>query len=245
VTRPSVAVITPTTCSETLRRALQSVREQTYVNVKHVVVIDGSEHFSAAEYMLDPALDRQTIIYLPDNVGRNGFYGHRIYAAFSFLTNEDIICFLDQDNWYDSDHVESLVETITRNKFDWAYSLRKIRDKSGELICHDNCESLGKWPIFADAGNGYLVDTSCYAFTRDYLQKVGGAWCHGWGGDRRFLNIITRQLGNTNYGCSGRYTLNYRLDGNEGSVKPEFFLQGNKVTEDFYGKDYPWLRKKI
>jgi hypothetical protein len=44
----------------------------------------------------------------------------------------------------------------------------------------------------------------------------------------------------TKFDCSGEYTVNYRLAGNEGSVKKDFFVQGNEVMEARYGKKLPW-----
>jgi hypothetical protein len=35
--------------------------------------------------------------------------------------------------------------------------------------------------------------------------------------------------------------LNYRLEGNENSVKPEFFNEGNAAMSKMYGKEFPWL----
>jgi hypothetical protein len=38
--------------------------------------------------------------------------------------------------------------------------------------------------------------------------------------------------------------VNYRVAGNEGSVVPEFFYQGNQIMNEKYNGALPW-RKKI
>jgi len=46
----------------------------------------------------------------------------------------------------------------------------------------------------------------------------------------------------TNFGCTGKYTVNYRLAGNEGSVRKEFFEFGNEQMKKQYNGVYPWRK---
>jgi glycosyltransferase involved in cell wall biosynthesis len=105
-----VAVVTPTIGSIHLSQCLQSVDEQTYEDLTHYVFIDGEkEHGDKVWHQLEGATRVKTI-RLEENVGK-GWYGHRVYAACSFLVNADIICYLDEDNWFDPCHVKKLVNT--------------------------------------------------------------------------------------------------------------------------------------
>jgi GT2 family glycosyltransferase len=218
------------------------VSKQTYSKVKHLVVVDGAEHKHSFDFRYDLIKTPADIVYLNENVGANGFYGHRIYAAFSHLVNSDYVFFLDDDNWYEPTHVESLVETLQSQSLDFAYSLRNIYERTddGEVrfVCQDNCESLGKWPIWFTHDNPqYLVDTSSFAFKKDFIIQAASLWHSGWGGDRRFLEAVKEQ---SKWNTSGKYTLNYRLDGNPNSVKAEFFLEGNEKQKERYGEVFPW-----
>lgn len=249
----SVVVITPTTGDEKLITAMESVALQTYKNTKHLIVVDGGKF---AIPMMDLALkhpdhfiphSKRDIAHLPCNTGGGGFYGHRIYAGFGHLVNEDIICFLDQDNTYEPTHVEKLVETIeVDEKRLWAYSLRNIIDKDGKFLCKDDCESLGKWPVWTGMRGhepNFHVDTSAYAFKREFLINVGYLWHTGYAGDRMFFHIIKTNFPEDTYACTGAYTLNYFLDGNPNSASPEFFTTGNEVVKMHYGmlrQEYPW-----
>jgi GT2 family glycosyltransferase len=238
----SSVVITPTTGDKKVLDAIASVANQTYKNVKHLLVIDGGRFRGRLPDHIEDLNPNLKIVQLDSNTGSEGFYGHRIYAAFSFLVNEPYVFFLDQDNWYEPDHVESLIETINKNNYDWAYSLRNICNDDSKI--RDNCESLGKWPVWTaltpNQQTHYHIDTSAYAFKRDFLVKVGSAWYQGYGGDRIFLKIVTEHLKHQNYGTSGKYTLNYRLDGNPNSLSKDFITTGNKVTYDYYKGIYPW-----
>ena len=100
-------------------RAVKSVLDQTYPGVRALVVIDGPNFLPAwnetkSRLADNPHLDRLDVVALAENTGGGGFYGHRIYAAFPHLVNEDTVFFLDQDNWYEPDHVASLIEVLQR-----------------------------------------------------------------------------------------------------------------------------------
>lgn len=235
-----VAVVTPTIGSEHLPKCLESIQTQTYENVVHYVFLDGKEHHDKIHPFLYEASGTRTIktVQLEDNVGK-GWYGHRVYAACSFLVNADVICYLDEDNWYDENHIETVVESISKG-YQWVYALRKIYDKSGEYICDDNCESLGKWPVYFN-DEVFHVDTACFAVRRDVAVAVGHSWYGQWGADRQFHQTVKKYF--TNYASTGLHTVCYRLDGNDNSVKKEFFEQGNDIMKQRFGSKFPWNRE--
>lgn len=234
-----IAVVTPTIASKHLKQCLESVKNQTYKDLTHYVFIDGKEYHIDAQ-IETLKYDNVKSVILEENVGK-GWYGHRVYASCSFLVNADIICYLDEDNWYDEDHVQSLVDTINRGN-QWAYSLRKIFDKDGNYLCEDNCESLGKWPVYFN-DDVFHIDTSSFAIRRDVAVCVGHSWYGQWGADRQFFHTLKKHF--TKFDCNRKHTLNYRLDGNENSVKEEFFIEGNKVTNQKYPNGYPWKENAV
>ena len=118
------------------------------------------------------------------------FRSHRVYAACSFLVNADVICYLDEDNWFEPCHVEKMVRKLEEG-FDWVYSLRKIYSKQGEYICEDNCESLGKWPVYLN-NEQFHIDTSSFAIRRDIAVNIGHSWYGQWGADRKFFFNLSK-----------------------------------------------------
>jgi glycosyltransferase involved in cell wall biosynthesis len=232
-----VAVVTPTIASDLLEQCVSSVDNQTYKDLTHYIFIDGCQYEPKAREILVGS-SKTRMIELEENVGK-GWYGHRVYAACSFLVNADIICYLDEDNWYEPNHVEELVKAIQTGA-QWAYSLRKIYDKHGNYICDDNCESLGKWPIYFN-NDAYHIDTSSFAVRRDVAVNIGHAWYGQWGADRQFFSNLKKFF--PNFECTGKHSLCYRLDGNANSVTKDFFEDGNKYTEEKYQGNYPWHQK--
>jgi len=140
--KPLVTIITPTTGNKQLYRAVLSVEEQTYDNIQHLVVIDGPDGARSAHEILEGS--QADIIELPYATGKDQYNGHRIYGAMTFVAKGEYLIFLDEDNWFEPEHVEKLVEQIQKGN-QWAYALRKIVDQDGTYICNDDCESLGKW----------------------------------------------------------------------------------------------------
>jgi glycosyltransferase involved in cell wall biosynthesis len=234
-----VAIVTPTIGSKHLKKCIDSVDKQTYENITHYIFIDGNEHFQSVENIAEGA-SKTKIIALEENVGK-GWYGHRVYAACSFLVNADVIVYLDEDNWIDRTHIETLVNTLNESGAQWAYSLRNIYEEDGSYVCRDDCESLGKWPTYFDE-KVFHIDTSCFAIRRDIAVSVGHAWYGQWGADRQFFHTLKKHF--PNFVCTNQHTVNYRLGGNEGSVKKEFFLNGNKLMSKIHTGDFPWLVKE-
>jgi glycosyltransferase involved in cell wall biosynthesis len=235
-----VAVVTPTIGKPELIDCLRSVEKQTYKDLTHYVFIDGYDHRKNVFDMAEET-SKSKFVILEENIGK-GWYGHRVYAACSFLVNADIIVYLDEDNWIEPCHVEKLVNKINEGN-DWAYSLRKIYDKSRTFLCEDNCESLGKWPVYFD-NNVFHIDTSSFAIRRDVAVRIGHAWYGQWGADRQFFGALKSNF--PNYDCTNAHTLCYRLDGNPNSVTKEFFDNGNQINQQKYNDGFPWkLGKKI
>jgi glycosyltransferase involved in cell wall biosynthesis len=236
----SATVIIPTTGSPDLLQAVQSVLNQSYPTDCYVV-IDGKDNVVKTIELLGDLVenDRLHTAILPINVGANGFYGHRVYAAFTHLVNTDYVLYLDQDNWFKPTHVESCIKTIQDKKLDWCYSLRDIYENN-TFICHDDCESLGKWQTYHGVNH---VDTNSYCLKTEIAIKLASAWHGGWGQDRVFLATVSQYF--KKYDCTNEYSVNYRVAGNAGSVTKEFFMNGNSIMNDKYNGDFPWRKKTL
>ncbi len=124
--KQKVAIVTPTICSEHLLDCMKSVQNQTYENIVHYIFVDGNKYIDKFNELRTKITEEKQIetVFLSDNVGKE-FYGHRVYAASSFLVNADILIYLDEDNTIAPNHVQKLVDKINQG-FDWAYSLRII-----------------------------------------------------------------------------------------------------------------------
>jgi glycosyltransferase involved in cell wall biosynthesis len=242
---PLVTVVTATTGNACVLRAIESVAAQTYRPVQHLVVIDNPE--APAEIKAAIRRNNVDVIELPYATGKDRFNGHRIYGASAFLGKGDFFCFLDEDNWFDADHVASLFEVVNRG-FAWAFSLRKIVDREGNFICNDDCESLGKWPSVLGE-HDYHVDTGCYFLPRTLAVQASPIWFRRARqpnvvpADRTIVSFLRSRR--VDYDTSARYSLNYRVENTARSVRREFFLTGNQQMMQKYQGRLPWNERAL
>jgi len=218
-----VYVITATVNSCYLKACVESVQEQDYSNIEHILIFDGVEPC---------VFDYKNISYinLPWNSGRNKYICHKIYAAIPHLLHEPAyIMFLDEDNTIEYNHVSSLVNLIGCG-YDWAFSLRKIMDSNGKFICNDMCESLGNLSPTWLNPEDYLVDTSCYMIPVHIVRQFSECWQRqaraNPEADRLFYHHLSKEY--PNFKCSMQYSLCYRVGNRPDSVTGGFFLEGNK-----------------
>ncbi|MBU1822778.1 MAG: glycosyltransferase family 2 protein [Bacteroidetes bacterium] len=230
-------IVTPTTGDQHLYQAIESVQSQSYENLLQYIIVDGAEYESKVEDIAKNFnAEKLRIVTLPYNTGKNGINGHRIYASMPLLLNSEYVMFLDEDNWWDADHVKSLVELIERDNLDWAFSMRKIYTQGGVFVTNDNCENIGPYPSFSQWSN--LVDTNCYAFKRSTIVQTAHYWYHPLRADRFFYKHLAEAF--PNYKSTGKYTVNYRLNESR-PPSPDYFLRGNQYMMDKYNYKLPWV----
>lgn len=240
----SVSVITPTTGNPDLLRAVESVQRQNYTDLRHVIVFDGTERLIKARPMAAKiaALPQCTVASVPFPTGLDGYLGHRIYAAWPFLLPSDAVVFLDEDNWFEPNHIASLAAILDKGA-DWSYALRRIFDNDGNYVCNDDCQSLGGWPVH-NRPEEHMVDTNCYMIRRALACTLAPVWNRP---SRKKEPGIGRStaLPMADEGCAGvrnhrLYTVNYTAGNSDLSAPVDYFLKGNKRMQKRFPDGFPW-----
>jgi glycosyltransferase involved in cell wall biosynthesis len=239
LTNPLVTIVTATTCTDYLKQNINSVINQTYDNIQHLIVVDG-RHLDKLNY--DIASD---VIVLPYATGTEQYNGHRIYGAATYLAKGDYIMYLDEDNWLEPNHVESLVNILKDKPNAYACSLRKITDMDGNFICNDDCESLGNWESVI---NDFFVDVNCFFLPKKLALQLTPIWYRRARHPEDQPEVdraLTSVLRYNTIQClvSGEYTVNYRAGNRADSVQARFFLNGNKIMQEKYNGEFPWRKK--
>jgi len=236
-----ITIITPTIGSDYLIECINSVKNQTNQNFIYYIVVDGNKFSEKINNLLKNVKipDNFKIISLEENTGSNGWNGHRIYMSISILTNSEYVMFLDEDNYLESNHVESMLKKVVDGNLDWTFSLRNIIDKESKFICQDNCESLGNLHHVWNNKNDYLVDVNCYFIKRelfirhnlDFYKKARPE------NDLEVDRALYVSLKKYKFESTRLHTVNYRVGNRSDSVQAEFFIRGNKVLNlKFDGK---------
>ena len=243
-----VSVITATTGNARLANCIESVRNQTYKNIEHVVVVDGRSRWESVSEILDalefPNGSNEHVIVLPHPTGLNRFNGHRIYGGFSFLASGDYIAWLDDDNEFTPNHIESLVRITEEKNLDWAYSLRQIVDSEGKFICNDDCENLGKYKSVI---NDHFVDVSCFFVRRELAVNIAPVWYRQarppqgvMEVDRALTAVLMHEQNKLKFDTNNDYTVKYRVGSTGISVQADFFINGNAEMLKRYAGKLPW-----
>jgi len=220
----TVAVITATIGRPELEQTIDSVARQTYP-CQHYVFVDGVDLGMSVP-------ENVKLVQLPVKTGGKGIMNGMILAAGPYLVQEDMICWLDDDNWMESNHVEELVKVKGDKPYSW--SLRQLRNPDGSFYSDDNFESLGHWSNF--------IDANCYLLDRDVAMQTAPVWRFTTGtlniGDRVLWDTIVNNKIEGN--CSGVYSLNYRL--NPKRDLRAFFFEGNIKMKAHFPDHFPWAK---
>ena len=223
----SVAVITSTIGRAQLERAILSVKAQTYP-CKHYVFVDGEQFRTDAKAILDKYPD-VIAIYLPMNTGAGGWTNSSINAIAPFLVKEAAICYLDDDNWYEPNHVEQCVKTLNESGADYVYALRNFYSPTEQFISKDTLESIGFYEnklgnpynfqilvngqtlaMHTTAHKRHHIDTNCYMMRRELAIGISRFWYSGIHNDTNVFNALVQF--NVSHCCTKRFTVNYLYD---------------------------------
>ncbi len=224
----TVAVVTSTIGRPQLEKAILSVQAQTYPCV-HYVFVDGEKYHDDARKILEK-YPHVKVTYLPVNTGGGGWTNSFINPIASFLVREDVICFLDDDNTYQPNHVETIMAEFNHQDIDYAYSLRRLVN-GDRFICNDDYLSLGKhlhklpnhikldWNIQGKKLTlntttimVNLIDTNTMALSKMMAQHVAFLWTVKKSNDKTVTSYLIQKAKGVG---TGRYTVNYQMNYHE------------------------------
>jgi hypothetical protein len=248
--RQTAAVIIPTTGRDTLRQAVASVLAQTHPGTVAVVAVDGPQFGPDVVKALDGIIPHPLVqlVPLPQNTGANGYQGHRIYGSVPQILNQDWIFYLDDDNWFEPDHVAECVGSCVEHGLSWCATLRNVYKPDGTFLCVDECESLAVMPAWFNLGM-YHVDTSCYCLSRDVATQLSMHWHRphlphsqdealAVSPDAAICNVLRQDA--PRFALIAKPTVNYRLGSRDITPSAEFFVTGNRKTRKRIGGRLPW-----
>lgn len=232
-------VITATTGRPELEQCIQSVQDQALHCVEHLIVVDGPDHASAVQVIVDKFKYRHPIhvIQLPYSVGKDGYNGHRVYGSMPYLCDSNFLTYVDDDNWLDPDHLLNMMRVIKQTGAEASFSLRQIHSKDGSFLCNDECESLGNFTHSVLDPADFFCDTSTMLVPREIAIKLAPLWnSKARSGEVEADRAFSKAL--LHYKVVGvpKHTLHYRLGGGEKSVQGNFFVDENKLRKYDFSK---------
>lgn len=101
--------------------------------------------------------------------------GGTLRTTLTYLANAKYVTYLDDDNWWDDNHLSLLSAAISEK--DWAYSRRWfVHPETSQPVCEDIWESVGPGSgIYADKFGGW-VDPNCLMFNKLSCEPAIRLW---------------------------------------------------------------------
>lgn len=191
-----IGIVTPVGPeSQRLPNAIESVAAQRWPAAIHIVVYDGHE---PAER--DP---RVRHVVLPFPCEDTGATPRAVGANLALAQHCDALAFLDADNMWSPEHLDSLAKLAER--YDITVSTRRICDANGQFLYEGDMESDGA--IFADT-NCFLLTGRAVSIARHWGDVPRRPGIRTAGVDRVFWGRVKKQ--GFSIGCTGLATVCYR-----------------------------------
>lgn len=160
-----VSVVTPTWGRRDvlLERCIPSVQAQTYPDVEHVVVVDGPDLDMAAALEDAGAWWERPVTWdvLPEHDG-NARWGHWARLRGLELATGDYIAYLDDDNAFRPNHLETVIAAMEDQQADFGYSVALFQGRGQPYPVGTQPPSYGQ------------IDTSIIVHRRSLLER--GTW---------------------------------------------------------------------
>ena len=106
-----------------LEQCIKSIASQKGITPTHYILCDGDFNtFIEIRRLYSNGCVK--VCYWDTKIGGKDLEGRRWLAAAPHLINEEVTFFCNDDDWYEADHVETIMEKINEGN-DWAYSFSK------------------------------------------------------------------------------------------------------------------------
>ena len=188
-------------------RAIKSVQNQTYPHFNCFIVKDSCSKTTQTCLECENCIEIEAIVKsvikkdsrfkyfnLPSNCSGSG-WGPRNFAIMNSSNN--LIAYLDDDNWSAPDHLECLYKKIQENDSDLAYTGTRLLSTKNQLLLTRIHPFLPK--------EGY-IDTSEMLHKRWLINKYGGWRCVKKGAD---WDLVSRWIPNIKWAHTKKITLNF------------------------------------
>lgn len=242
--RTDISVVVVTVCRNSLYRAIRSVFHQDFEGTIHLIVGADVELFGNFSEIMSELLEEcpPRITLTGISLGyststRHGgvhssWYGGSLRTALSFLSSSELVAYLDDDDWYEPQHLRLLHQAIQGQ--DWAFTLSNYADpNTDEILGVDTLESLGPNKGVYKNSFGGFVRPSALLVNKVKLAPILHLWStspfpSGDGEDRL---IFKELLKHRRFGQTRVPTVNCSLDPADGLHARRMESMGRQVAE--------------
>ncbi len=236
------AVVIPTILRPTLARALHSIFAQKFPGRIHILV--GIDAIKGDLALIDAACAARppncaVQVFWPgfSTAKRNGGLmppgdGGALRAMLTYLANSPYVAYLDDDNWWDPEHLYRLRRAM--DDAEWAFALRWfVHPGTHRPVCVDIWESVGPGQGLFKENFGGFVDPSCLMINKVACPLAPHHWnfplaADPMSADRNVFAYLSRHHKPRG---TGRPTVFYTLNLNDGLHPTRLQLMGPAYDE--------------
>lgn len=159
-----------------LKKALESLINQSYDNIEIIVVDDNAEEKwnEKVKNIIDKIKVIHDIIYIKNELNKGSAETRNIGIK---VASGEYITFLDDDDIYLSNKIKNQIEHMIENKSDYSVTDLNLYNENERLIEHrnrryikeNNKESLFKYHFMY-----HITGTDTLMFKKNYLLNIGG-----------------------------------------------------------------------
>ncbi|HEX5392827.1 MAG TPA: sulfotransferase [Rhodocyclaceae bacterium] len=193
----NVAVVMPTVGRAEILQAVRSVYAQTDAGrIQLLIGVDIPRgDFSQLEALLDEAPSHVTpCLFYPGystSVRHGGMHpardGGTLRSIMSYLANARYLAYLDDDNWWAPNHLQSLLSAVQGHH--WAFALRWfVHPESRIPVCVDDWESVGPGRGYFKDNFGGWVDPNCLLIDKIACEPALRWWSIPLPGDTNAMS---------------------------------------------------------
>lgn len=158
--------------------------------------------------------------------------GGALRCVLTYLANSPYVAYLDDDNWWDPNHLTQMRAAI--DQAEWAYALRWfVHPVTRRTVCLDIWESVGPGQgLFREAFGGF-VDPSCLMFNKVACPLVPPQWNFPlrddpMSADRSVFEVLSRKH---RARSTGHPTVFYTLQPGDGLHAARLRLMGSAYDQ--------------
>lgn len=161
---------------ESLKRALESLINQSYANIEVIVVDDNAEEKwnEKVESIVDKIKELFSIIYIKNPINEGSAETRNIGIK---VASGEYITFLDDDDIYLPNKIRNQVEHMIKNNSDYSVTdlelydenERFIEKRTRKYIKRNDKENLLRYHLMH-----HITGTDTLMFKKDYLLSIGG-----------------------------------------------------------------------
>ena len=252
--QPLVTIITPYyNNSSTIQLALRSIFSQTYDQIQHILIDDGSVDFdlSSIQKFIDENKKSNIVESVILQTGKNSGIIKAWNMALPHIKGEYVFSLAADDCFFDKNVIADWVEEFLKTKALVLTAIRAVYDPKLQVFQHiapgENeihaIKTFSNQQLINKLAGSNFIFGCCTAFHRDCYKIIGGHLNERYRLVEDYPMVLNLLRNNVHITFFDRVVIKYRLGGisNIGNIDRSYIKEADAI---FYNECYPYVTDK-